>query len=669
MELTAGVESLPGVGRYYAAKLHRLGLVTLDDLINHFPARYLDYGHPTAVAQLRLETEQCLRVRLKSKARVNTRRGQKMIVAQFADDTGKITAVWFNQDYLLASLDVGEEYYLAGRPTLDKTRHTSLVAPTLEPVTRGGIFTTGLVPVYPLTEGLRSRFLQQKIAIVLDQVKPEEFLELEDINRLDLVANPVAYETVHRPKMAAEFESARKRLAFNDLLAIQLKSALSRAVWRRKEAPAVAVPDTLWQEFTASLPFRLTADQTRVLGEVRKDISRKMAMNRLLQGDVGSGKTVVAAAAMLAAVRAGYQALLMTPTQVLAGQHLETIARFLAPFGVTPQLVTGGKKTTSSSPLLIGTHALLHRSKLIDPEKLGLLVIDEQHRFGVLQRTQFLAGKKVPHLLTMTATPIPRTIALSLYGHLELSFLKTKPLGRKQIKTWLVPEEKRFAAYTWVKRELKQSGHQAFVVCPFVEQSQTDTLKNIKAATVEFDRIKKIFAPLKAGLLHGRMKAEEKSRVLAEFAARKFQLLVTTPVVEVGVDIPGASVMIIEDAPKFGLAALHQLRGRVGRSDQQAYCLLFSGKDDPEAFVRLKLMETTDDGLKLAEADLRVRGPGEIFGTSQSGHLDTNFGYFWDEALQTAAKNLATKLMKTPRRGQQILKLLAPSLAKDSASN
>jgi ATP-dependent DNA helicase RecG len=657
------------VGRYYAAKLNALGVETVGGLLAHYPRRYLDYGHPSTVLDAVPETELCLRVRLKSKALVRTRRGQKMVVTQWFDATGRISAVWFNQEYLISQLKVDDEYFLAGRLTLDKNGRKTLSAPTLEPVERGGMFTTGLVPVYPLTEGLSSRWLQTRIGGVLDQVKVKEILPETALQEIQLLDQAAAVEKIHRPKLEQDFVTARRRLAFNELLAIQLRSILGKRAWDMKLAPRLPANQEVQQRLLSALPFELTKDQQAAVKVISADLALAKPMNRLLQGDVGSGKTVVAALAMLQALRAGYQTILMAPTQVLAAQHTETLTGWLSPFGYTPELVISGRKSMTGSPLLVGTHALLHRPALFKGGKLGLVVIDEQHRFGVLQRSELVSGKKIPHLLTLTATPIPRTIAAAVYGHLDLSFLKEKPAGRREIKTWLVPEEKRTAGFTWVKKHLKETGSAAFIICPFVEQSEKETLKNVKAATAELDKLKIVFRGLKVGLLHGRMKAEEKNKILTRFADGKLDVLVATPVVEVGVDIRRASVMIIEDAWKFGLAALHQLRGRVGRNDQEAYCLLFAGTREANSSQRLKLLEKTNDGLELAEADLKLRGEGELFGTAQSGHLDTNFISVWDDTLRRQAKDLAGSLVKKPKQAAQILADLSPTLAQTAAVN
>ncbi len=659
---------MPGIGRYYHAKLARLGIETVGDLVNHFPHRYLDYGHPSLISDLVLNSDSCLRVKLYSKAVNRTRRGQLMVIGQFTDSSGKITAIWFNQEYRLNQLTVGQQYFLAGRPGLNKLNQVCLVSPSLELVERGGKFTTGLVPIYPLTEGLSSRFLQQKIDIILPQLEFKDFLPSTVLDQAGLLGLNQAYRQVHQPKHNLEIEPARKRLAFNDLLAVQLKSQLTKQNWQRKSSPQISIDAKFLNRFYQALPFTPTADQLAAIKEINADLAMSVPMNRLLQGDVGAGKTLVAAAAVLSTLNSGYQAIILAPTQVLANQHHQTLSDWLKPYGYEPVLVTGGTKANQTAALLVGTQALLHRKKLLNLHRLGLVVIDEQHRFGVLQRSEFFHLRHVPHLLTMTATPIPRTIALAMYGHLELSFLRHKPTGRLPTKTWLVPELKRVLAYQWVKRELEQH-HQAFVVCPLVEQSSSDSLKDVKAATIWYQKIKQDFSGFKVGLLHGRLKAEDKTKVLGRFASGKLSLLVTTPVVEVGVDIPQATVMIIEDAWKFGLAQLHQLRGRVGRDRAQSYCLLFSGSNEAAINQRLHLVEQTNDGLALAEADLRLRGPGEIFGISQSGHLDTNFEYFWDESLTELAKTTAVEISHRPGQARRILSLLDSSLAKSVASN
>jgi ATP-dependent DNA helicase RecG len=402
------------------------------------------------------------------------------------------------------------------------------------------------------------------------------------------------------------------------------------------------------------LPFDLTGAQKRSVEEILNDLTAQKPMNRLLEGEVGSGKTVVGAIAMYVAHLNGFQSAFMAPTEILAQQHFKTISELLSPFKVKVELVTGTtKKPSNDFNVLIGTHALVY--KKVKFKKLGLVIVDEQQRFGVEQRSMIKEKGKNVHLLTMTATPIPRTVALTIYGDLDLSILDQMPVGRKIVKTWLVPPEKRTGAYDWIKKQIMENKTQVFIVCPFIEESET--MVTVKAATKEFERLKnEVFPDLKLGLLHGKLKVKEKTEILKVFRDKKIDILVSTPVVEVGIDIPNATVMLIEEADRFGLAQLHQLRGRVGRSDKQSYCLLFTSSKNEITIERLKAMETLYSGAELAELDLKLRGPGQIFGTSQHGRQVLKVASFSDFALIEKTKREATKVFAKIDKYPQLLK-------------
>jgi len=526
------------------------------------------------------------------------------------------------------------------------------------------IHTGRLVPVYPETRGTTSKWLRRQIYNLIKENKNQFIEHLPDstIAGHSLITLSEAIEQIHFPKSLENVNKSRQRLAFDELFLLQLSAMERKLNWNKN---LISNPYSVNEfkekidKFLNKLPFTLTNAQKRVVDEIFKDLSKTKPMNRLLEGDVGSGKTVVSAIAMFLSFLNGFQSVLMAPTEILAQQHYQTISNLLSPFGVKVNLVTGSIKYNVSSSkyknskihntkyiipdtdVLVGTHAVLEKG--INFDRLGLVVIDEQQRFGVEQRTLIRTKGKNPHLLTMTATPIPRTIALTLYGDLDLSILDEMPIGRKQIKAWLVPPEKRINAYSWIEKQIKATKSQVFIVCPFIEESET--MQTVKAASKEFENLKNnVFKNLKLGLLHGKMKAKDKEEVLNKFRNGKIDILVATPVVEVGIDIPNATIIMIEASERFGLAQLHQLRGRVGRGDKQSYCLLFTESTNPSTLERLKAMEKHNVGSELAELDLRLRGPGEIYGTAQHGRKMLKIASFSDFELIQEVRREAEKI-------------------------
>jgi ATP-dependent DNA helicase RecG len=448
-------------------------------------------------------------------------------------------------------------------------------------------------------------------------------------------------------------------LSFDELFLLQLTAMERKLNWNKNlisNAFEVEKFRSKIDEFLAKLPFTLTGAQKRVIEEIFRDLAKTKPMNRLFEGDVGSGKTVVSAIAMFLSYLNGFQSVLMAPTEILAEQHYKTISQLLESFRIKVGFATGNKKIKINDfDVLVGTHAVL--SERINFDKLGLVVIDEQQRFGVEQRALIRSKGKNPHLLTMTATPIPRTIALTLYGDLDLSILDEMPHGRKIIKTWLVPPEKRTNAYSWIEKQIKETKSQVFIVCPFIEESET--MQTVKAASKEFENLQKnVFKNLKLGLLHGKMKSKEKEEVLGKFRDGKIDILVATPVVEVGIDIPNATIIVIEASERFGLAQLHQLRGRVGRGDKQSYCLLFTDSKSPQTIERLKAMEKHNIGAELAELDLRLRGPGEIYGTQQHGRKMLKIASFSDfdliQKVRKEAEEIFPNLKSYPRLSEKL---------------
>lgn len=650
------VQYVPGVGPKRAELLSRLGILTVRDFLYHVPFRFNDFSVVSDIAILQPGENVTIKARVRDIRGFRTKNGKRLQQATVEDSTGTMKITWFNQPYLLRVIRQGSWYFFSGEVTwFGKIR--TIVSPQYEAVPDDGnvsLHTGRLVPVYHETEGVTSKWLRAKIdhllTLVLDTVP--DMLPTPVRTKYALPDIRSALRQVHFPDTARSAGLARKRLAFDELFLLQLTARTLKRQWQNTQHSAsLAVSDDELRTFLRSLPFPLTGDQESAVREISGDMSRTFAMNRLLEGDVGAGKTVVAAVAAYIAYRNGYTTLCMAPTQILASQHFDTMNRFLGPLGIPVRIVTGSEKpeelghTSGTAGLFgaipgiyVGTHALLTADFSQSP--VGLVIVDEQQRFGVDQRRMLRrlgSSGKSPHLLSMTATPIPRTVALTALGNLDLTVISELPKGRKKVKTWVVPAEKRNAAYAWIEKEIADNTTQAFVLCPFIDESESQT--SVRAATVEFERLKnEIFPHRTIRLLHGRLKPRDKDQILADFRSRKFDILVTTPVVEVGVDIPYATIMMIEGSDRFGLAQLHQLRGRVGRSSLQSYCLLFTDTLEEQAITRLKSMERIAVGPELAEFDLRLRGPGEVFGTSQHGLPHLKVASFFDtELIRTAA--------------------------------
>jgi len=678
MDLNLKLSGLPGVGPSMIKKLEKLGLLTVGDLIYHFPFRYDDFSVIKPVSETAIGEIVTLRGEIWSIKNIFTRNGKVLTQAIFNDGESSIYLTWFNQSYLTKSIETGDKLQISGKLTKYKSKLT-IMAPRWERTganvshLEGGIashlHTGRLVPVYPETYGVNSKWLRNKIDMILPLTLPSisDFLP-EDIKG-DMLPLDTAIKKIHFPENLKETEEARDRLGFDELFLIQLATQQIRLQWQKKDlAHPWKIKETDLKKFTSSLPFKLTNSQNRVLLEIISDLKGTFPMNRLLQGEVGSGKTVVAATAIYLAHLNGFKSLLMAPTEILAFQHFDTLSRLLSPFGINVGIYTSSKKQTNviarsdndeaihsmskiasgqsprndeSVDVIVGTHALL--SEKLDTPNVGLVIIDEQHRFGVEQRTLLRAKGVAPHFLTMTATPIPRTVALTIYGDLDLSVIDELPKDRPKINTHLVPEHKRADAYKFISKNI-HSGGQAYIITPLIEQSETRL--TAKAATVEFLKLKKVFPNLSLGLLHGKLKSKDKEVVLGDFRSGKVQILVSTSVVEVGVDVPNATLMLIEGAERFGLAQLHQLRGRIGRGTKESYCLLFTEKRDEVENTRLKYMETTFNGLKLAELDLEIRGSGTIFSSAQHGRFDLKIARLNDIDLIEKAKLAASKILK-----------------------
>lgn len=622
MDLKTPIRQAEKVYKMYASRLERLGITTLLDLLYHMPSRYEDYTIVSKINSLQAGETVTIQGTVLDIRNIYTRRFKNLQKAQIADETGSLEITWFNQSFLLKNIHKNDVLNISGKAEMFGNKIS--IIPSQYEVLEGksALHTARLVPIYPETHGLSSKWLRNRIAALMPYASKSisEYLPKDILIAYNLPEIVKAISDVHFPKALHDAQIARERLAFDELLLLQLASMKRKADWETTllgNSFRIAKFKEKIKSFWENLPFTLTLAQKRAVQDIFKDLGSKKPMNRLLEGDVGSGKTVVSAIAMYLAFLNNFQSVIMAPTEILAHQHFETISGLLSAFGVKIGLATGSKKhNLENYDILIGTHAVL--SKKINFQKLGLVVIDEQQRFGVEQRAIIRQKGKNPHLLTMTATPIPRTVALTMYGDLDLSVLDEMPTGRKKVKTWYVPKEKRENAYQWIEKQLILERSQAFIICPFIEESET--LTTIKAATKEYERLQsKIFPKLKLGLLHGRLKANEKKAVLEQFRNKKIDILVATPVVEVGIDIPNATITLIEGSERFGLSQLHQLRGRVGRGDKQSYCLLFTGSENKFSIKRLKAMEQMHVGAQLAELDLKLRGPGDMYGTMQHG--------------------------------------------------
>lgn len=641
------------MGPVYQKRLQKLEIETIEDLLLHIPHRYLDFRQSTKINRVQIGDSATVKGRVVSIKNQYTRRGTKLQIARVGDDSGEIAVVWFNQPFLIRSIFPDDLLSLSGKVEWFG-REKALISPEYEKVLEGKetVHTGRLVPIYSETSGLSSKWLRAKVSLAYNQSKNniKEFLPLkirEDLNLLELVK---AIEQVHFPKSPEEADRGRERLAFDELLMFQCRNITRRISWQRNiPANKLSFSPKDVDKFTDSLPFILTKSQKKVTDEILSDLSRSFPMNRLLQGDVGSGKTVVAAIAAFVSFINGCQTVIMAPTQILAQQHFNTLNGLLQSFKVRVSLITSDIKEgqLGRDDIFVGTHALIHQN--INFDKVALVVIDEQQKFGVEQREHLVKKvknkKMAPHILTMTATPIPRTVALTFYGDLDLSTLNEIPAGRQKINTWVVPSAKRQKAYEWIKSQITDHRSQIFIVCPLIEESENETMKSVKAVKKEYEKLKKIFKGRNVGLLHGRQKSKEKNQVLENFKKGTLDVLVATPVVEVGIDIPNATIMLIEAADRFGLAQLHQLRGRVGRSDKKSYCLLFSETKGQKVLARLSAMEKSLSGFELAELDLKLRGPGEIFGLKQHGLPDLKIASWQDIDLIKKAKDTAQKLL------------------------
>jgi ATP-dependent DNA helicase RecG len=646
--LLTPLRELRGVGPERAAQLLRLELRTVGDALLHRPRRYEDRRHFQRVADLQLQEPALVRGRIAAAGLKRWRGGRSVFEFILDDGSGRLHCRWWNLPFMEKYFKAGDEVIVFGKPV--SLRPRTIDHPEAEVLEETSIHLNRIAPIYPLTEGLPQRWMRSLLWRLVEDFAPAAAEPHPDMALAPARAD--ALRLIHFPEEMGDIETGRARLALDEFVALQETMHRRRKNLERNARAMPCAGDNHWiKPLLAGLGFHLTEAQTRVLREIRRDMAGPLPMRRLLQGDVGSGKTVVAACTALMALESGANAALMAPTEILAAQHDRTFRRWLEPLGVRVELRTGGTRTSGAADqaglfpaptLFIGTHALLQET--FAPEKLGLVIIDEQHKFGVAQREELVRKGDHPHLLVMTATPIPRTLGLTLYGDLDISVIDQSPPGRGRIKTFV--RESASLPKVWkFMREQLALGRQGYIVYSRLEEE--DSAAGIKAVAKEFENLRKIFAPWQIGLLHGRLKDEEKDRVMAAFRANETQLLLATSIVEVGVDVANATLMLIENAEQFGLAQLHQLRGRIGRGAAESHCILIAGVKTEDAARRLKILEETTDGFRIAEEDLRLRGPGELLGREQSGAPPLRFGDLaQDGALVERARALVREHFK-----------------------
>ena len=622
--LTDPITILKGVGPTKAKQFAALNIFTLEDLICHFPRGYEDRTKIVPIEKLEVDKPACFKAMVMNTPRTShIRKGLDITKVQVADCTARLTLTFFNQKFTTDQLQYGKEYIFYGAVSGDFIGY-NMTSPAFEALDSPPLTTRRVLPIYPLTAGLSNASVLKAVrqALAICDV-PKEIIPDSVRAQYGILPAERAYYAIHEPTSMEEAEQAKKRLIFEEFFVFSAGLSLMRASRSLKKIPAYQNLDLT--AFHKALPFTLTGAQSRAIAEIASDLGRGAPMNRLVQGDVGSGKTMVAAAAAYLAVKNGHQAAMMAPTEILAEQHYASLSRLLTPLGISVELLTGSltvkqkreareRIEKGQAQLVVGTHALVSEATVFD--NLGLVITDEQHRFGVGQRSALSGKGQDPHVLVMSATPIPRTLALLMYGDLEVSILDELPPGREPVDTFLVDESYRARINNFIRKHVAE-GHQCYVVCPAVEETEGMDLKSAEmwAQTLQ----QKVFPDLRVALLHGQMKGAEKDAVMTEFAKGNADVLVATTVIEVGVDVPNATLMVVEDADRFGLSQLHQLRGRVGRGKAKSYCVLFSQKKSGDTYTRLKALCKTTDGFKIAEEDLRLRGPGDFFGARQSG--------------------------------------------------
>lgn len=651
-DLSSSVTNLPGIGDSVSAKLAKLQINSIFDLLYHIPFRYEDRSLISSPHQIQIGETVTTIGKIDSIKNEVTKSGRLFQRAKISNEYGGIDAIWFHQPFLTKTLKPGLSVAMYGKADFFGNKK-ALISPEYEIIQDNSDLANlthmgRIVPIYPETSGLTSKWFRNTLKKLLPNLAN---------NFPNLVPHVIdwkqALQAIHFPHSFTDIPSAKNRLAADEILLLHLAGMSRKSAWdTKKTAPKFKHTDLI-NKFIQTLPFSLTNSQSNAINEIMADLSQDTPMNRLLEGDVGSGKTIVAAVSAFISHLNNFQTLILAPTQILANQHFQTLEKLFAPLEISVGLITANHKIKNPEKIsiLIGTHALL--SDKLSLKNVGLVIIDEQHRFGVAQRSLATIKGESPHVLTMTATPIPRTLALTIHGDLDVSYLDKPPSGRLPIKTWVVPESKRDASYQWIDSQIKTHSSQVFVVCPFIEPSESkDT---VKSATDEYSKLKSIYPQYQIELLHGKLKSSEKDKIMANFKSGKTQILVATPIVEVGIDIPNASIIVIETADRFGLAQLHQLRGRVGRGTLQSYCLLFSSSEN---INRLKALETNSDGRSLAEIDFQLRGPGHLYGTAQHGSVQFKIATYDNLELISEVKQIATNIFPNLKSYPLLLKLV-----------
>lgn len=655
--LNSPIEALPGTSVLTIKRLKTAGINTFWDLLNYFPFRHEDRTATTPIFSLQEGDHVTVRGTVMDVKNEFTRRGMKIQKVNLKDETGTVTLTWFNQYYIVTTLKPGME--IAAWGEVKKSGNTMTMTPQefeiLDARHKETIHMFRLVPVYPAKKGLSSKTIREKVWYVVgllrESAEETEYMPEDIVKEHELMAENDAYLNIHFPPDKETLKRAQVRLAFDELFIIHLATALVKREWAKEKVGHRFDMESHREamgNFMKRLPFELTAAQQKVTNDILRDLQKQTPMNRFLQGDVGSGKTVVAAVAAYLSQLNGFQTLVMAPTEILAQQHYMTLNKLFTEKKIRVALQTSSHKTfnpkkkeeSKDYDIIVGTHALLNQS--LDFKNVGLVIIDEQHRFGVRQRA-LLKDKGInPHLLTMTATPIPRTVALTLFGELDISVIDEMPKNRLPIKSYVVPTAKRYAGYEWITKQVKEHGDQVYIICPLIEESEIESMKSVRAAVKEFEHLQKnVFPSLKLGLLHGKMKSDEKHEVMRKFKEKEFDILVSTSVVEVGIDVPNATIIMIEGAERFGMAQLHQLRGRVGRGDKQSYCYLYATFATQESSKRLQFFAEHNKGIDIAEYDLQLRGTGDMYGTRQSGTSDLAIANLSDLPMIEKTKHVA----------------------------
>jgi ATP-dependent DNA helicase RecG len=675
LQLTDGLQYVKGVGPKKKAELNRLGLFTVYDLLTYFPRTYEDQSVLTRISELQAgEKATVAGTIMNVSERQGGRRGMSILMALIGDGTGILQVTWFNQKYLKSKLKVGKKVFVTGKAAyayggrgqfaMSQLSSFQILDEEEEPENM-----TGIMPVYPATEKLNQKFFRKVLGgLLTEELSIRELIPASVAERYHLLSRRKALQDIHFPADFAALKEARNHLAFEELYLIQCGLLLlKRQAREHSKGIRHLLSSELVGRLVKSLPFQLTDDQSRTWQEIQRDMESPLPMRRLVQGDVGSGKTVIAMLALVKTVENGYQGALMAPTEILASQHYEGFVKQLEPLGIRVGFLSGrltkkkreemyARIAAQEVDIVIGTHALIQEGVAF--AKLGLVVTDEQHRFGIAQRAELeKKGRLMPDVLVMTATPIPRTMTLTVYGDLDVSLIQQLPPGRQPIRTFVRKPDKRDLIYDYVHQQLA-AGRQAYVVCPLIEMNEESDLPSAEEV---YDELRYgIFRDMPCGLVHGKMKAADKEQVMQDFYEDKIKLLVSTTVIEVGVNVPNASIMVVEHAERFGLAQLHQLRGRIGRGEYKSYCILVSEMKTESARERLKIMAETSDGFKLAEEDLRLRGPGQFFGSMQHGLPDLKVAdVLNDMDILLKARQAAQETVASREERQDVLPILA----------